>query len=95
MGGPIPEQVTLDAIEQIRLDSTEFKRLEVNQVQLLVRCIILKPSKQIKGDKKVSANHVVVPEDKKVQARKALKKIYQSIPRKHYPEEISGERVKT
>ena len=30
----------------------------------------------------------MVPEDKKAQARKALKKIYPSIPRQHYPEGI-------
>ena len=30
LGGPIPEQSTLEAIEQILLDSAEFKRLEVD-----------------------------------------------------------------
>ena len=70
------------------MDSAEFKRLEVDQVQLSVKRIVLKPGKQTKGEKKVSAIHVVVPEDKKAQARKALKKIYPSIPRQHYPEGI-------
>ena len=88
LGGPIPEHSTLGAIEQLLLDSTDFKRLKVDQVQLLVKRIILKPGKQTKGDTKVSAIHVVVPEDKKMQARKALRKIYPSIPRHHYPEEI-------
>ena len=64
------------------LDSKEFERLEVDQVQLLVKRIILK-GKETKGNKKVSAIHVVVPENKKSQARKALKKIYLSIPRQH------------
>ena len=32
LGGPIPEHSTLEAIEQILLDSAEFKRLEVDQV---------------------------------------------------------------
>ena len=60
----------------------------MDQVQLLTKRIILKPGKQPKGDKKVSAIHVVVPEDKKVQARKALKVVYPSIPRHNYPEGI-------
>ena len=51
-------------------------------MQLLVKRIILK-GKETKGNKKVSAIHVVVPENKKSQARKALKKIYLSIPRQH------------
>ena len=78
--GPIPEQTTLEVIEQILVDSKEFKRLEVDQVQLFNKRIILKLGKQPKGDKKVSAIHVVVPEDKKAQARKALKAIYPCIP---------------
>ena len=36
----------------------------------------------------MSAIHVVVPEDKKYQARKALKEIYSSIPRQNYSEGI-------
>ena len=81
LGGPIPEQATLEVIEQIILDSKEFKRLEMDQVQLLIKCIILKPGKQPKGDKKVSAINVVVAEDKKPQTCKVLKTIYPSIPR--------------
>ena len=42
----------------------------MDQVQLLIKRIILKPDKQPKGNKKVSAIHVVVSEDKKAQARK-------------------------
>ena len=48
----------------------------------------LKPGKQIKGDKKVSTIHVVVPEDKKHQVRKSLKTIYPINPRQNYPEKI-------
>ena len=66
LGGTIPEQATLEVLEHIILDSTEFKRLDVDHVQLLTKRIILKPGKQPKVDKKVSAIHVVVPEDKKV-----------------------------
>ena len=86
--GPIPERVTLEAIEQILLDSKKFKRLEVDQVQLLIKRIILKPGKQSKGNKKVSTIHVVVLEDKRNQTRKALEAIYPSIPRQYYPEGI-------
>ena len=50
--------------------------------------IILKPEKQRKGDKKMSVIHVVVPEDKKCQTRKALKAIYPSISRQNCPEGI-------
>ena len=57
-------------------------------MQLLIKRIILKPDKQPKGNKKVSAIHVVVSEDKKAQARKTLKEIYPSIPRQNYPEGI-------
>ena len=32
LGGPIPEPTTLEAVEQILLNSKEFKRLEVDQV---------------------------------------------------------------
>ena len=64
-GGAIPEQETLEAIGQILLDSKEFKRLEVDQVQLLIKRIILKRGKQPKGDTKLSVIHVVVLEDKK------------------------------
>ena len=73
----------MEAIEYIPLDSKEFKRLEVDQVQLLIKRIILNPGEQPKGDKKVSE----IPKDKKAQVRKALKVIYPSIPRQHYPEE--------
>ena len=38
--------------------------------------------------KKVHVIHVVVPEDKKTQARKALKEIYPSRPHNNYPEGI-------
>ena len=87
MGG-IPEQATLDAIEQILLDSAKFQRLDIDQVQLMMKRIILKPGKKIKGDKRVSAIHVVVPKDKKAQTRKALKIICPSIPIHNYSEGI-------
>ena len=35
MGGPIPEYITVEAIKQILLDSTEFKSLKVYQFQLM------------------------------------------------------------
>ena len=41
-----------------------------------------------KRDKKVSKIHVMVPEDKKAQARKSLKTIYPNISSQYYPEEI-------
>ena len=41
-----------------------------------------------KRDKKVSKIHVMVPEDKKAQARKSLKTIYPSISSQYYPEGI-------
>ena len=87
-GRSIPEQLTLEAIEQILLDSTEFQRIDIDQVQLIMKRIILNPGTQIKGDKKVSTIHVVVPEDKNFQAKKSLKVIYPSIPRQNYPEGI-------
>ena len=65
VGEYIPEQASLEVIEQILLDSSKFQRFDVDQVQLLTIRI-----------KKVSATHTVVPENKK-----ALKAIYQSIPR--------------
>ena len=65
LGGPILERITLDAIEQILLNSKKSKRLEVDQVQLLIKRIILKPGKQSKENKKVSTIHIVVLEDKK------------------------------
>ena len=48
----------------------------------------MKLGKHPKGDKKVSAIYVVVPEKKKAQARKALKEIYPSILRQNYSEDI-------
>jgi len=95
MGVPIPEQTTLEAIEQILLDSKEFKRLEVNQVQLLIKSIILKPGKQPKGDKKVSAIHIVVSENKKAQAQKASKRFMLISQDRTIQKEYSGERLKT
>ena len=86
LGGSIPEQATLDAIEQTLLESYEFQRYDINQVELLTKRIILKPGKQQREEKKVHDIHVVVPEDKKAQARKALKAIYSSRPHNNYPE---------
>ena len=86
--GGIPEQSTLEVIKQILLDSTEFQCLDIDQVQLIIKITILKPGKYIKGNKKVSSIHVVVPENKKAQATKSLKEIHPSIPRQHFPEGI-------
>ena len=79
--GPILEQTTLEAIEQTLLESKEFQRYDIDQVELLTKRIILKPGKQRREDKKVHAIHVVA------QARKALKEIYPS-PHNNYPEGI-------
>ena len=57
------------------MDSVEFKRFNIDQVELLTKPIFLKPGKQTKGDKKVSVIHVIAPEDEKSQARKMLKAI--------------------
>ena len=56
--------------------------------------IILKPGKQIKEDKIVSTIHVVVPENKKDQERKALKTIYPINSRQNLLEKYSGMRSK-
>ena len=73
-------------MEQIIWDLVYFKGLDINQVQLLLKRIILKKGKQNNWDKKVRAIHVVISEDKKVQARKSLKAIYPSIIRQYYLE---------
>ena len=88
VGGGIPKQSILEAIEQFLLEPMEFQHLDIDQVQLIIKSISLKPEQQIKGDKKVCTIHVVVSEDKKTQARQSLKTIYPSIPRQHYPEGI-------
>ena len=69
------------------IESKEFKIYGIDQVELFNKRIILKPEKQTQG-KKVSEIHVVVLEDKKAQARKALKIIYPSRPQDNYPEGI-------
>ena len=43
--GGIPEQATLEERKQISLDSTEFQRLDIDQVQLMMKRIVLKPGK--------------------------------------------------
>ena len=88
LGGQISEHATLEAIEETLLESDEFQRYDIDQVELLTKWIILKPGKQRYEEKKVHAIYVVVPEDKKVQARKALKAIYPSRPHNNYPEGI-------
>ena len=65
----------------------ECQRFNIDQVQLIMKSIILKPGKQIKGDKKVSVIHDMVPEDKKTQARKALRTFYPRMPRRNYLED--------
>ena len=52
LGGPISEQTTLEAIEQILLESDEFQRYNINQVELLTKRIILKPGKQRREGKR-------------------------------------------
>ena len=80
LGGPIPEQGTLDAIEQLLLESTAFKAHNIDQLELVNNKIILHPGRQQRGEKKVNAIHVLGPEEKKAQARKALKTVYPSLP---------------
>ena len=41
LGGLIPDQSILETIEHILLDSTQFKRLDIDQVQLTMKRIIL------------------------------------------------------
>ena len=52
LGGPIPEQSTLDAIEQLLLDSPVFKEYKIDQLELVNKKIILHPGKQPRGEKK-------------------------------------------
>ena len=80
LGVPIPEQGTLDAIEQLLLESTAFKAHNIDQLELVNNKIILHPGRQQRGEKKVNAIHVLGPEEKKAQARKALKTVYPSLP---------------
>ena len=64
----------MEAIEQTLIESKEFHRYDIDQVELFNEIIILKPGKQTRGDKtKLSAIYIVVLEDKTKQARKALK----------------------
>ena len=84
----IPEQATFEAIEQTLLESDDFQRYDIDQVELLTKRIILKPDKQRREEKKVHIIHVVVPEDKNIQASKALKATYPSRPRNNYLEGI-------
>ena len=41
----IPKQSILEAIEQFLLESMEFQHLDIYQVQLIMKTIILKPGK--------------------------------------------------
>ena len=43
LGGLVPEQATLDAIEESLLESDEFQRYDIDQVELLTKRIIFKP----------------------------------------------------
>ena len=88
LGGPISEQATLHAIEKTLLESDNFQRYDIDQVELSTKLIILKRGKQQREEGKLHAIHVVVPEDKRAQARKALKTIYPSRPHNNYPEGI-------
>ena len=60
-----------------------FQNFDVDQVQLIMKRVILKSKKHIKGYKKVSAIHIVVPEDNKYQVIQSLKEIHPSIPRQN------------
>ena len=62
LGGPIPEQSTLDAIERTLLESDDFQRYDIDQVKLLTKRIIIKTGKQRCEEKKAHAIHVIVPE---------------------------------
>jgi len=88
LGEPVLKQATLNAIEHALLESNEFQRYDIDQVELLTKQIILKPGKQRREEKTIHAIHDVVSEDKKAQARKALKAIYPSRPHNNYPERI-------
>ena len=46
------------------------------------------PGRQTRGDKTINEIHVIVPEEKKTQTRKALKIIHHSLPHPHYQEGI-------
>ena len=78
----------MEEIEQTLLESNEFQRYDIDHVELLTKRIILKPGKQRREEKRVPAIHVVVPVDKKAQARKALKVTYPSITHNNYLEGI-------
>ena len=93
LGGPISEQGILDTIAQILLESTEFKANDIDQIELVNKKIILHPGRQLSGDKKVNVTHVIVTEEKKTQARKALKSIYPSLLHPHYLEGIQWEAI--
>ena len=41
----IPKQAILEAIEQIIMDSVEFERVDIDQVELLTKRLIFKPKK--------------------------------------------------
>ena len=64
LGGPIPEQATLEAIEQTLLESKEFEKYDINQVELITKNIILHPEEQARGGK-VKNVHAIVPDDRK------------------------------
>ena len=78
----------MESIEQTLLESKEFQRYDIDEFELLTKIIIPKPGKQRREEKKVHTIHVVVPEDKKAQAMKALKSIHPSRSHNNYPEEI-------
>ena len=73
------EQEILEAIEQILLESEEFKWYHIDQVKLGNTPILLPPGRQKKSDEKVNTIHAVAPEDRKVQARQSLKIIYSNL----------------
>ena len=62
LGGPIPEQFALEIIDQTLLESKEFARSYINQVEMITKGIILHTGKQEWGG---GAIHVIVPEGEK------------------------------
>ena len=61
LGGPIPEQSTLDAIEQLLPDSPVFKEYKIDQLELVDKKIILHLGKQPRGEKNNQCDSCACP----------------------------------
>ena len=70
------------------MESAAFKVDNIDQLELVNKKIVLHPGRQQRGEKKVNAIYVMVPEAKKAQARKVLKTVYPSLPQPHYSKVI-------